>query len=140
MVLDTSTLVAAVRSDLGASRRLLVAALERRLTILVSVLLMFEYEAVLTRPEHLAKARITVEDAQVLLDAVGAIADPVVLAFLWRPTLADPDDDMVLETAVNGRAAAIVTYNVRDFMRAGQRFGLEILRPAEAAQRLEATK
>jgi predicted nucleic acid-binding protein len=54
LVLDTATMVAAIRSDSGASRRLLRAALEGRgLRLLVSVPLLIEYEAVMTRPEHL---------------------------------------------------------------------------------------
>jgi predicted nucleic acid-binding protein len=53
VVLDTSVLVAATRSDRGTSRVLLVSALEQRYKLLVSVPLMIEYEAVLTRTEHL---------------------------------------------------------------------------------------
>ena len=55
-VLDTATVVAAVRSDAGASRQLVRAALERRrgFTPLVSVPLLIEYEAVLTRAEALS--------------------------------------------------------------------------------------
>jgi hypothetical protein len=37
LILDTATMVAAIRSDAGASRRLLVAGLQQRLTLLVSV-------------------------------------------------------------------------------------------------------
>jgi hypothetical protein len=46
----------------------------------------------------------------VLLDAVAKVAKPVRLAYLWRPTLPDVNDDMVLEVAVNGRADGIVTF------------------------------
>jgi predicted nucleic acid-binding protein len=49
--------------------------------------------------------------------------------FLWRPTLRDPKDDMVLELAVAGACSAIVTYNVRDF-RGTERFGIEVWSPA----------
>jgi hypothetical protein len=42
-VLDTDVLVAAVRSDAGASRLLLTAALGRRYQVLVSVPLMLQY-------------------------------------------------------------------------------------------------
>src|SRR5438270_629444 len=105
LVLDTAAMVAAIRSDRGASRRLLRAALEGQgLRLLVSVPLLIEYEAVMTRPEHLRAARLTTGDIGVLLDAVAAIAERVELAFLWRPVLPDADDDMVLETAINGRA------------------------------------
>ncbi len=131
-------MVAAIRSDAGASRQLLVAGLEGRLMLSVSVPLMIEYQAVMTRPEHLEASRLSAEDVEVLLDAVAAVAEPVRLAFLWRPAAADPDDDMVLEAAVNGRADAIVTFNIRDFGNAAEGFGIEVLAPGVALRRLEA--
>ena len=137
-ILDTSVMVAAIRSDAGASRQLLVAGLEGRLTLAVSVPLMIEYQAVMTRLEHLTASRLSAEDVEALLDAVAAVAEPVRLAFLWRPAVPDPDDDMVLEAAVNGQADAIVTFNVRDFGNAAERFGTEVLAPGKALRRLEA--
>ena len=137
-MLDTATMVAAIRSDSGASRRLLRAALEGRgLRLLVSVPLLIEYEAVMTRPEHLMAARLTTDDIGVLLDAVAAVAERVGLAFLWRPVLPDADDDMILETAMNGRADGIVTFNRRDFEPANRRFGMVVLSPGDAVRRLE---
>lgn len=53
LLLDMATMVAAIRNDAGASRQLLVAALESRLTLIPSVPLMIEYEAVMTGPGHL---------------------------------------------------------------------------------------
>jgi putative PIN family toxin of toxin-antitoxin system len=135
-VLDTATMVAAIRSDAGASRRLLVAALERRFTLLVSVALLIEYESVMTRNEHLAVSGLSTDDVAALLDAVALVAEPVRLAFLWRPMLRDADDDMVLEVAVNGAADAIVTMNRRDFDPVAQTFGIEVLSPGAAAARL----
>jgi putative PIN family toxin of toxin-antitoxin system len=132
LILDTSILVAAIRSDAGASRRLLVAALERRFTLLASVSLMFEYQAVMTRPEHLDASGLSIDDVDALLDAVAAVAQPVRLAFLWRPAVRDPDDDMVLEAAVNGMADAIVTFNARDFREAARQFGVKIFTPGQA--------
>ena len=140
LILDTAALVAAIRSDAGASRRLLVAALERRFTLLASVPLMIEYQAVTTRREHLKTSGLSADDVDVLLDAVAAVAEPVRLAFLWRPAVRDPNDDMVLEAAVNGRADAIVTFNIRDFGEAARRFGVEVLRPGAAWQRVEKGK
>jgi predicted nucleic acid-binding protein len=32
------------------------------------------------------------------------MAEPVPTHFLWRPQLRDPNDEVVLEAAVNGRA------------------------------------
>jgi putative PIN family toxin of toxin-antitoxin system len=138
LVLDTAILVAAIRSDAGASRRLLVDALERRFSLLVSVPLMIEYESVMTRNEHLAASGMSADDVAALLDTVAVVAERVHLAFLWRPTLPDADDDMVLEVAVNGGADAIVTMNRRDFLPAAERFGIQVLPPGAAAALLGA--
>jgi putative PIN family toxin of toxin-antitoxin system len=139
LVLDTAAMVAAIRSNKGASNRLLAGALEGRFTMLVSTPLLIEYEAVMTRQEHLDASGLTVEEVGVLLDAVAAKADPVELSFHWRPTLQDPDDDMVLETAVNGHAEALVTFNLRDFASATKLFELGVLTPGQALARLEQT-
>jgi len=72
----------------------------------------------------------------IFLDAVLAIAESVKAHFLWRPQLRDPGDEMVLETAVNGRADALVTFNVRDFGSVPERFGIEVLIPREAIKRI----
>jgi len=91
----------------------------------------------MTRAEHLKAARLSVADVEALLDAVAAVAEPVRLAYLWRPTLPDADDDMVLEAAVNGRADGIVTFNLRDFGPPAEQFGIPVLTPGAAVKRLE---
>ena len=136
-MLDTDVLVAALRSDRGASRLLLVSTLEGHCLSLVSVPLMIEYEAVLTRPEHLAASRLSHADVQELLDALAVVAEPIRLSYLWRPALPDAQDDMVLETAVNGRADLLVTFNLRHFKPAARNFGLSVVTPAEALRRME---
>ena len=103
----------------------------------MSVPLLIEYEAVMTRAEHLKAARLSAADVGVLLDAVAAVAEPVGLAFLWRPTLPDAGDDMVLEAAVNGRADGIVTFNRRDFGLTAEQFGIPVMLPGGAVKRLE---
>lgn len=124
LVLDTDVMVAAMRSHSGASRQLLSAAFDRRLVLLVSVALMLEYEAVLTRPEHMDALGITLAEVNVILDAVIAVAEPVAPRFLWRPQLKDPGDEMVLEAAVNGGADRLATFNVRHLGAAALRFGI----------------
>ncbi len=131
-VLDTDVVVAALRSRLGASRQLLLAALERRFELLLSVPLILEYEAVLTRPEHLTACGLSADEVGKILDDLAAIAKRVRLAFRWRPTLADPDDDMVLETAVNGDATAIVTFNQQHFLSGISHFVCALKTPAAA--------
>jgi predicted nucleic acid-binding protein len=136
-VLDTDVVVAAVRSDRGTSRRLLIAAFERRYPVLASVPLMLQYESVLTRPEHIEAAGISAADVEILLDALAVVVEPIRISYLWRPMLPDAGDDLVLETAVNGRAEIVVTFNRRHFGPAATPFGLEILAPPDAVRRLE---
>ena len=137
LVVDTSVMVAAIRSNLGASNRILEACLLERVEMLVSVPLMMEYEAVMSRSDHLKAARLERADIERLLDDIATVLVPVKLAFLWRPNLPDPDDDMVLETAMNGGADALVTFNRADFLPIARRFGIDVLAPSQAVRRME---
>jgi len=125
-------LVAALRSDRGASRQLLLGALDRTFDVLVSVPLILEYEAVLTRPEHLKASGLTSSQVNEVLDALVRVSIPVSLRFLWRPRLKDPADEMVLETAVNGEAEWLVTFNLRHLASAAREFGIHVARPCDA--------
>lgn len=118
-----------MRSDQGASRQLLLAALDRRIVVLASVPLMLEYEAVLTRAEQLDKIGLTVTEMNDVLDALASVVEPVPLRFLWRPRLKDPADEMVLETAVNGNADLLATFNMRHLAEAAMEFGIRASRP-----------
>ncbi len=131
-VLDTAVLVAAIRSNKGASHQLVLAALENGFDLLLSVPLVLEYEAVLKRPEHLKASGGTTLDIDKLLDALIAMANPVYRAFFWRPLLRDANDDMVLEAAMSGHADSIVTFNRRDFEPAASQLGIAIVSPQEA--------
>lgn len=137
VVLDTDVIVAAMRSDEGASRQLLLAALDRRVVVLASVPLMLEYEAVLTRPGHLDQIGVTAEEMNEVLDALAAVTEPVALRFLWRPQLKDPDDEMVLETAVNGVADRIATFNIKHLAAAARTFGIRAARPGSIWREIE---
>lgn len=137
LVLDANVLVAAIRSDRGVSRLLLVAVLGRRCRVLVSASLLIEYEAVLKRAEHRAASGASIEDIDGLLDALARIAEPVEISYLWRPHLADPGDELVLETAVNGGADMIATFDLRHLAAAAARFGIAAARPGTIVRRLQ---
>jgi putative PIN family toxin of toxin-antitoxin system len=135
-VLDTNVVVAAMRSPRGASASLLIAARRGKLTMLVNVALALEYEATCQLPEHRLAAELNDAEVGIFIDAVLAMAEPVETHFMWRPQLRDPADELVLEAAVNGRADAVVTFNRRDFGDAPAAFGIEVLTPAEALNRV----
>lgn len=135
LVLDTDVVIAGLRSPTGASAELLCMARHGRISLLISVPLFIEYEAKCTEEEHLSAAGLTAADAQAFLDALAAFAQPVTIHYSWRPQLSDPADEMVLETAVNGQADALVTFNQRDFGKAPGQFGCELLLSSEALRR-----
>jgi putative PIN family toxin of toxin-antitoxin system len=134
-VLDTSVLVAGLRSGLGASARLLGLVADGIVTPLVSTPLFFEYEDVLKRPEQLQAMAMTEEAMDGFLSAFASASEAVEVHYKWRPQVRDPADEMVLEAAINGRAAALVTHNLRDLADAGKAFGIPVIRPAEALKR-----
>jgi len=137
VVLDTSVLVAGLRSRRGASNRILVAVAEQHCIPLVSTALFLEYEAVLLRPEQQLATGLDPASVTGFLAAFASAAEAVEISFLWRPQLQDPADELVLEAAVNGRAQALVTHNVADFRRASVRFGVRTLKPAEFLKEME---
>ena len=72
------------------------------------------------------------------LAELAALVAPVEVHFQWRPQSRDPNDEMVLEAAINGRADALVTYNLKDFAEAGERFRISVLRPADLLKKVKA--
>lgn len=135
-MVDADVVVAAMRSPRGASAEILRAARRNVVQLLASVSLALEYESVCSEPEHRMAAELNAEEAQLFIDAILAMAEPVQTHFLWRPQLRDSGDEMVLETAINGRADALVTFNLRDFNTVPLRFGIEVLLPRDFVKRI----
>jgi putative PIN family toxin of toxin-antitoxin system len=137
MVLDTDVMVSALRSASGASAELLRLVLVGDRVAMASVPLFVEYEAVMSRPEHLKAAGATLADVRNLLNVLAGVIEPVEIYFLWRPQLSDANDDMVLECAANGGARYLVTFNVVDFMGPAERFGIRPLTPGQMLQEVK---
>ena len=130
--LDTSVLVAGLRSRLGASAALLREAAHDNLEFIASPALFLEYEAVLKRSQH----NLPEQHVDGFLAELALLIRPVEIRYLWRPQLSDADDEMVLEAAINGQADAIVTHNKRDFAQAAAKFGIAVRSPADALQQI----
>jgi predicted nucleic acid-binding protein len=127
IVLDTNVLIAALRSRRGASNKILRLAATGRLRLNISVALALEYEDVLKRDGMIPG--YTVADADRLLDYLFTISRLHSAILLRRPNLSDPNDESILEVAVQC-GAAIVTHNVRH-LNAAVRFGIDVMRPVE---------
>jgi len=54
------------------------------------------------------------------------IATPIEITQRYRPLSPDPNDDLLLDLAINGYADAIVTNNVRDFRKPVARFDISV--------------
>jgi len=137
VVLDTDVMVAGFASGGGASRRLLMAALDGEVHLLLSTPLLVEYEAVLTRPAVLAMSGVSVEEVMAVLDELVGLCIRVVFDYRWRPQARDPNDDLVLETAINGGADVVASFNVADMQAGAQRFGIPVERPGAVMRRME---
>ena len=132
VVLDTNVVVSALRSRRGAAFQVLAAVGGKSFDIAISVPLVLEYEEALWAQRA---AGITAADIQAVLDYLCDVGHAQEVFFLWRPTLRDPDDDMVLELAVAAGCSAVVTYNVRDF-REASRFGVEVWTPVDLLRKV----
>jgi putative PIN family toxin of toxin-antitoxin system len=130
VVIDTNVLVAAARSNAGASFELLrlIAAGDPRWQWNISTALLLEYEAVLKREQHRQGRGLAVIER--FLDDLAARANGHAIFFLIRPFLSDPDDELILELALASASDYIVTHNRSDFLDAG-RFGVGVLTPGE---------
>lgn len=137
VVLDTNVIVSALRSQRGAAFRILSLVGSGAFEHCMSVGLAFEYEDAAKRSDSTIRLpRAAIEE---VLDFLCGSARRVMIHFLWRPTLPDPKDDMVLEVAVHGGCKAIVTYNIGDF-RGCERFGLRAVRPQQFLSMIGETK
>jgi putative PIN family toxin of toxin-antitoxin system len=133
VVIDTNVLLAALRSNRGASYRLLSLVGDNRWQLNLSVPLLLEYEDALKRPS--AGLGLTHMDIDNILDFLCAIANRREIFYLWRPVLLDPKDDFILELAVESSSDFIITFNVKDFIGV-EKFGLAAITPREFLKQL----
>ena len=135
-MLDTDVVVAAMRSPTGGSAELLRRIDGGAAVMLLTVALALEYVAICTLAVQRLASGLSAADADIYVDGLIGMAEPVKAFFRWRPQLNDPGDEMVLEAAVNGQADAIVTFN-ESHLREARNFGVEVIRPAEALRRIQ---
>jgi putative PIN family toxin of toxin-antitoxin system len=135
IVLDTSVLVAAAHSQLGASFALISQIPSKRFEFCLSLALYLEWQDVLCRPEHQSPGRTP----ELTLRYLRFLASQAVLTdvhFAWRPFLTDPDDDMLLELAFSAGCEHIVTHNLKDF-RGSEQLGVTAISPGDFLKRIK---
>lgn len=136
VVLDTTVLITGLRSPAGAAAEVLDLILHGDITLLLDYKLACEYRDVAMRPKHLYAAGLSIRDTEQFIRVLENLAEPVFVGTKYRPMSSDPDDDMVLDVAINGHANAIVTNNIRHLRRAAEEFGLNVFTPKELIEEL----
>jgi len=82
------------------------------------------------RPDQLSAFQRTAQEVESLISELEELAEPLPFAERHRPISPDPDDDVVLEAAINGRADLILSHNIRHLREAAARFKIEVVTPA----------
>jgi putative PIN family toxin of toxin-antitoxin system len=128
VVIDTNVIIAGLRSNRGGSFLLLQLIGTGKFEMNISVPLILEYQDVLLRQAvELKLSRTDVDD---LINYYCYASNQHKIFYLWRPTLRDPEDEMLVELAVKARCDYIITFNLRDF-KGIEQFGLAVVRPNE---------
>lgn len=108
VVVDTNVWVSALLTPAGPPGRVLAALRSARFVLIISEPMIREVAEVLARPRIARKYGVTREEADELVGLLrerGQTAPVTDTIRLCR----DPKDDMLIETALNGRADVLVT-------------------------------
>lgn len=128
IVVDTNVIVSALKSRNGFSFRFLSIIDDSRFKIFISVPLILEYEDAIKRSK--SKIKLSKVELDAILDYICLVAERRKIFYLWRPFLADPKDDMVLELAIESECDYIISFNKKDFIGV-EKFNLEVITPKE---------
>lgn len=108
VVIDTSVWVSAFLNPEGFPARLIQAGKTGRLSIISSLPLLDELQEVLLRP-RIMKIRCSTEiDVEIYMAGIAAVVQLVSVSGQLK-LCRDPDDDVILETAIQGRATTVVS-------------------------------
>lgn len=96
--------------------------------------LSLEYREVALRPEHIMASELSRREIDTLIDDFLDSSEAVAVTVRVRPLSIDPNDNMVFDVAMSGRADALVTANAKHFTTAGKRPSITVLSPRELLQ------
>ena len=137
VILDTNVILAALRSQFGASHRLLLTIGHPRWLSVVTPALMYEYEDVARRPGNVPG--LTPQQITHVLDRVYQLSQRQPVWFSWRPLSTDPGDDAILEAAIAGNCDYVVSFNERH-LRPAAEFGIQVIKPVALLKLIDEIK
>lgn len=130
VVLDTNVLVSAVISD-GKPRELLNKGIDRQFSIVTSDSILSELATVLQRP----KFKTSKDEIDRIMLAIAETGEVITMRSSFKTVKDDPTDDMILNTAYDGRADMIVSGD-NHLLELGSFKGIRILSVSKALQEL----
>lgn len=133
IVIDTNVILAGLRSNQGASYKLLTILNDQRFQINISATLIFEYEEILKREAK--NLSLDDNDINKFINGICYLAKHHKIFYIWRPLARDKDDDFLLDLAVKCQADFIISYNEKD-LKSITKFGITILTPKQFLQLL----
>ena len=135
-IIDTNIFLAALWSNRGAAFEIFAVLRQGRWQMVLSNHLLFEYEEVAKR--NAAEMELSLAEIDDILDALCAAAECCQLEPAWIPRLSDPDDEPLLQMAVEAQVPIIVTRNTRH-LKPAEKFGIKVLTPAGFLAKLKET-
>jgi putative PIN family toxin of toxin-antitoxin system len=127
-VIDTNVSLGSLWSTQGAAFEIFQQLRRGRWQRVLSNHLLFEYEEVAKRyAVEMGLAPVEIDD---VLDAICPGAEQRLLKPDWTPRLPDPDDEPLLQLAVEAKADCIVTRNIRH-LKPAEELGIVLLTPVE---------
>ena len=135
-IIDTNVFLSALWSRQGAAFEIFAEFRRGRWQMVLSNHLLFEYEEVAKR--NASEIELTLEDVDDVLDALCVAAEHRQLEPAWIPRLSDPDDEPLLQMAIEAKVPIIVTRNIRH-LKPAESFGIEVMQPAEFLAKLRKT-
>ncbi|MBE9080087.1 PIN domain-containing protein [Romeria aff. gracilis LEGE 07310] len=131
VVIDTNVVFEGLTKQGSAASLVMEAWLIGLLDVYITDALAYEYEDVLSR--KLSQFRW--QPLQPVLVTLLSRAKFTAIHYSWRPTSPDPGDDLVIDCAMNA-GASVITSNLRDFQRARESLGLQVITPVQLAIKL----
>lgn len=129
-VLDTNVFVSGLKSQKASPGQIIDAWMQKRFTVITSPQLLAEIHEVLMRPAILVLLKKTPHEVnefiKLLIQKTFVTEGKLEIDVLKN----DPDDNMVLATAIEGQATCLVTGNTKHFPSKEYQ-GIKILTPQE---------
>lgn len=130
VVIDTNVLFEGLTQKGSASGLIIEACLAGLINVCVSSTVAYEYMDILAR--KLSEQRWN--KLQPILGTLLANAKYVPIYFSWRPSSPDIADEHIIDCAMNS-GAIVITWNRRDFKKAEESLGVQVLSPVELVQK-----